>query len=307
MPTPALNRRFYPTPGWLVVLSLATTGILFLSERYQWFPFNLHKGWTVLIAVAAVGVVLVVMFFWWIVALVFRLRFQFGIRMLLVLTLAVALPFSWLAVEMKRATDQRKLAEEIGKRHGAVVYDLDYLTRAQGSVNGSLKRIPWLWSVLGEEFFDVIGHVGFYGSQVTDMDLNYCISQLPRLRSLSLFETSHITDASLERIKALGDLQWLYLNTWTVTDAGLTHVAEMIQLEDLNLGGAKVTNAGLNCLKTLPQLHTLSLHDTEITDDGLRILEGFSQLRILDLRNNEITDDAVKKLQQSLPDCKICH
>ena len=28
--------------------------LLWLSERFQWFPFNAHKGWTVLIAVAVV-------------------------------------------------------------------------------------------------------------------------------------------------------------------------------------------------------------------------------------------------------------
>jgi len=53
---PATRRFFYPTPSWLVILSLAVTNILFLSERFQWFGFNTHKGWTVLIAVASVGV-----------------------------------------------------------------------------------------------------------------------------------------------------------------------------------------------------------------------------------------------------------
>jgi len=67
MPTPEPQRRwFYPTPGWLVILSLAVTVILFLSERFQWFGFNTHKGWTVLIAVASVGGVLVVMFLWFV-------------------------------------------------------------------------------------------------------------------------------------------------------------------------------------------------------------------------------------------------
>ena len=33
--------------------SLVATVFLFLSERWRWFPFNEHKGWTVLFAMAA--------------------------------------------------------------------------------------------------------------------------------------------------------------------------------------------------------------------------------------------------------------
>jgi hypothetical protein len=46
---------------------------------------------------------LLLMLFWFAADLVFRLRFQFSIRALLVLMVAVAVPCSWLAVEMKKA------------------------------------------------------------------------------------------------------------------------------------------------------------------------------------------------------------
>jgi hypothetical protein len=74
-------RRFHPTPSWLIVGLLMVEGLLWLSERFQWFDF--HKGYAVLIGVAAVGVVFVVMLLWLTVALLFRLRFQFSIRSLL--------------------------------------------------------------------------------------------------------------------------------------------------------------------------------------------------------------------------------
>ena len=64
-------RWFVPTPGRLLVLLLAVEGLLWLSERFRWFPFNQHKGWTVLIAVAAVGVFLLLMFLWFLAALIF--------------------------------------------------------------------------------------------------------------------------------------------------------------------------------------------------------------------------------------------
>ena len=89
MTDPTPTRRFRPTPAWLVLALLVVEGLLWLSERYEWFWFNEKKGWTVLIAVAVVGVALLVMLLWFIASLLFRWRFQFSIRSLLVLTVAV--------------------------------------------------------------------------------------------------------------------------------------------------------------------------------------------------------------------------
>ena len=97
---PHAKRRFRPTPSWLIFGLLVVEGLLWLSERYRWFWFNEQKGWTVLIGVAAVGVAIAIMLGWFVVSLLFRWWFQFSIRSLLVLTIAIALPCSWLAVEM---------------------------------------------------------------------------------------------------------------------------------------------------------------------------------------------------------------
>jgi len=50
------RRRFCPTVAWLIFGLLVVEGLLWLSERYRRFWFNEKKGWTVLIAVAVVGV-----------------------------------------------------------------------------------------------------------------------------------------------------------------------------------------------------------------------------------------------------------
>ena len=52
---------------------LALEGFLLLSAWFRWFPFNQHKGWTVLIAWRASGAALLLMFLWFLAALVFRL------------------------------------------------------------------------------------------------------------------------------------------------------------------------------------------------------------------------------------------
>ncbi len=99
MDTPEKRRWYRPTPGWLIFGLLVVECLLWLSERFQWFRFNTYAGWTVLIAVANVGAFFLLMLLWCAVAFVFRLRFQFGIRSLGLLTVAVAVAFSWLAVE----------------------------------------------------------------------------------------------------------------------------------------------------------------------------------------------------------------
>ena len=143
--TPAENNLpwFHPTPGRLLVVLLAVEAILFLSK--PWFP----KGYALLIAIASVGVTMVLMLIWWPVALCFHWRFQFSLRSLLVATVAVAIPFSWLAVEMKKAREQREAVEAIQKRGGRVEYDIPFT----GMKHPPLPVPLQLQRLLGKDFF----------------------------------------------------------------------------------------------------------------------------------------------------------
>src|SRR5208283_3150347 len=93
------SRWFHLTPGRFVLALLAVEVLLWLSERFGWLGW--HKGYAVLTGVAVVGVAMLLMLLWFAIALVFRWRFQFSLRSLLVLVVVVALPCSWLAVEIK--------------------------------------------------------------------------------------------------------------------------------------------------------------------------------------------------------------
>ena len=57
------------TPDRVVIGMLAAEGFLLLSERFRWFAFNQHKGWTVLVALATVGLTLLLMLLWFAAAL----------------------------------------------------------------------------------------------------------------------------------------------------------------------------------------------------------------------------------------------
>jgi hypothetical protein len=64
-----------------------------------------------------------------------------------------------------------------------------------------------------------------------------------------------VTDAGLNELAGLKQLQRLYLGGTRVTDAGLKHLAGLKQLQELSVGGTRVTDAGKGDLKkALPKL-----------------------------------------------------
>jgi hypothetical protein len=58
--------------------------------------------------------------------ILFRWRFQYGIRLLLALPIVVAVPFIWLAVEMRHAQMQKETVAELRKLGGVVIYDWEW-------------------------------------------------------------------------------------------------------------------------------------------------------------------------------------
>ena len=326
------RRRFCPTPAWLVLGLLVVEGLLWLSERFQCFAFNFHKGWTVLIAAGIVGLVFLVMLLWFIAALVFRRRFQFSIRTLLVLTVAVALPYSWLAVEKQAANRQRSVADEIIRRGGSVWYDYQFgpATRSGGIVtlifgdggynsyfhqfygygnllsNARPPVSPWLLDLLGDDFFaDVVDATPFstgplstdpLSTPAADLRLEPVVRCLPRLQHLFLSHTQ-VADAELEPLRGLPQLLELNLEGTQITDEGLKPLAGMSQLRWLTVASTGIGDAGLEHLKALGQLEWLGFTNTKVTDAGLRHLAGLTQLRWLDISSTAVGDAGLEHLR----------
>ena len=156
--TQARVRWFHLTPGRFVLVLLAVEVLLWLSERFGWLGW--HKGYAVLTGVAGVGVAMLVMLVWFGVALVFRRRFQFSIRSLLLLTVTVAIPFSWLAAKMQIAKRQKAAAAEIVKL-GQVWVRYDYECDDFGrEIQAAKPPEPgWLRNLLGADFFSGVAMV----------------------------------------------------------------------------------------------------------------------------------------------------
>ena len=304
------------TPDRLILALLPVEGVLWLSERFQWFGFNQHKGWTVLIAVASVGVFLLLMLLWFLAALVFRLQFQYSIRSLLVLTVAVALPFSWLAVELKQARGQAAAVEAIVKLHGRVWYDY-YFVASSHLVPNAQPEPVWLRKLLGDHFFRSVTSAGLFGTQITDAGLEH-LTAMTKLDAFARRHSGHgrragapqevdptgsvvarrtqITDAGLEYLGGMTKLDTLDLDGTRVTDAGLEHLMGLTQLKGLYLRGTRVTDAGLERLKGLTRLEGLYLNGRQITDAGLEHLMGMAQLQYLALADTRVTDAGLEHL-----------
>jgi hypothetical protein len=218
-------RWYHLTPDRLVLLLLVIEGLLCLSERLGWPAW--HKGYAVLTAVASVGVAFLVTLLWFAASLLFRWRFQFSIRSLLVLVLVVAIPCSWMAVETKNARQQGEAVEEIKKLGGQVVYDYQVFQPFNSLRPPSGPPEPaWLRNPLGEDFFATAVGVGFISLPVTDAGLEH-LKRLPQLQTLILLDTK-VTDTGLERLNGLTQLRVLDLNGAQITDAGVKRLRQAL-------------------------------------------------------------------------------
>jgi len=75
-----------------------------------------------------------------------------------------------------------------------------------------------------------------------------------------------ITDAALEHLSGLANLQTLNLTGTQITDAGVRHLAGLTRLRKLLLAATSVSDAALMHLASLAQLDELNLHNTQVTD-----------------------------------------
>ena len=318
-PDPKL-RWFHLTPGRFVLALLAVEVLLWLSERFGWLGW--HKGYAVLTGLAVVGVAMVVMLVWFGVALIFRWRFQFSIRSLLVLVMVVAVPFSWLAVEIRAAREQKAVVKEIRERHGRAHYDYQgdkYDVRQSGPCEPS-----WFSDLFGEDFCHEVRWVEELSLDTTDEDLARIARQFPHLRRIDLnfcritdaglrhvaalreleaieLDNTPVSDVGLQHLQALRRLRELTLQGTRVTDVGLSHLEELTELEDLSLGYTRVSDAGLQHLRPLRRLKRLLLYDTQITDTGLAYLKGLDELEEIQLDDTRVTEKGIKNLQKLLP------
>ena len=248
-------RRWYrPTPDRLVLLLLVAEVMLWLSDRAGLW----HKGNAVSICVATVGLTLTALLLWWLAALLFRWRFQFSIRAMLTMVVAVAVPCSWFAAEMKKAREQSAAVAAIERAGGYCEYDRENSSDIEDMKVGPLSGPEWLRKLLGDDFFNEVKYVAFVSTIATQA-----------------------TNADLAHVAELKHLKVLYIADTQITDAGLAKTAGLTKLRELVLICPKFTDRGMEQLAGLKKLRELTLQNTQVTDEGISNLRRtFANCRI---------------------------
>nr|WP_299381728.1 c-type cytochrome domain-containing protein [Allomuricauda sp.] len=97
----------------------------------------------------------------------------------------------------------------------------------------------------------------------------------------------------------------LNLSYLPITDANLDPVAKLVNLEELNLNFTQVTSDGLARLSSCDQLKSLSISGTMV-DKGLeKVLRAFPALTTVHLWGTKISDTELQLLQDRFPDIRF--
>ena len=166
------------------------------------------------------------------------------------MVVVVAVPCSWLAVEMKKAREQKDAVAAIKKGGRSYEYHWRFDANGRDAIEPQPPVSEWLWLPLGIDFFSEVVRMGY----------------------MSSVDATQFADADVQHLKGLSQLRFLALSPSQITDAGLRKLTGLRRLETLILDQTRVTDSGLECLLNFPKLNSLSLCDTQITDAGLRSL-----------------------------------
>ena len=122
--------------------------------------------------------------------------------------------------------------------------------------------------------------------------------------------TVTVEGRSLE-VKKLTDMptggfvvQKIDLTNKDITDADMENLSVLGQLQSLTLYGTKVSDEGLKYLAGLEGLKELDLTKTNITDEGLKKLAEIKSLEKLHLHNTLVTNKGLKEFHTALPGCQ---
>jgi hypothetical protein len=213
---------------------------------------------------------------------------------------------------------------------------------------GRMKSLQALW-LTGTP----VTHAGLQHltslSNLAAIDLELCdgvtdnscgvLATMPNLRAVTLkktgFEPLRVTDAGVEQLAKLQQLEWLDLYANSVSAAGVAHLGHMQSLRHLDLSlvaigdealpylaglpkleylsllfsegfaGPTITDRGLESLARLKSLRSLNLTAAKITDAGLASLQRLTKLEELSLANTRITEQGLGQLTAALPECVL--
>jgi hypothetical protein len=241
-----------------------------------------------------------------------RCRFQFRVRTVLLIVVAVGIEMSYFVVlnnikpqrqkklepdpfeeEMRREAEARRARETA----------IDHLAAAERW--GTLRRQAAARRLAAERLAGLGGEVKYHEEKPEPQWLRDLVGEEPIRTPISVdFSERTVPNAAWDDLEVLSDLRGLYLGGSDIADGALEHIKGLAQLRVLHLHRTRVTDAGLVHLQGLTQLQALTLSETGITDAGLVHLTGLSRLKYIDLPQT-VTDSGKARLTRALPGVKI--
>jgi serine/threonine protein kinase/WD40 repeat protein len=140
-----------------------------------------------------------------------------------------------------------------------------------------------------------ITDITLWYSKVEDIELAKLLSSLPRIRNLSLRNTT-VSDATLEVIARL-PVTSLNISYSKVADVGLRNLRQKTQLTSLDLSGTKVSEQVLlEVLPSLTKLNSLNLNELQVSDQVMEVIAKLPIQDSLGLSKTQVTDKGLALL-----------
>jgi hypothetical protein len=231
---------------------------------------------------------------------------RFGLRTLLI---AITLLGVWLGLRVNQARRNRQAIDAARTMGGFVEYAHQFPKGQWGGRRDRKAQPPgpaWLRERIGDEYFVSVVGLQFTVESLTDADLEK-LSPLTDLDFLS-FQTrqpQRITGSGLAHLSRLHKLRSLDLTCQPIADDALRHLRSLKSLEFVCLHDTKVTDAGMVHLRELPKLKCVVVSATGVTDLGLSHLCSLPTLTSVVARSTKITDAGVEKFNATSPSCKV--
>jgi hypothetical protein len=153
------------------------------------------------------------------------------------------------------------------------------------------------------------------------------MAELPRLRSLKLYQISRMRPSDVAQIRRMPlinlslievplgeelselsgmlDLRSLSINGREFDDTAGRHLNSLPNLSRVELHDTQIGNATLSALGTLPKLTEVFIWNTRVTDEGLLALARAPMLRWVLANRTAITPEGVSRAQQIRPELKV--
>ena len=113
------------------------------------------------------------------------------------------------------------------------------------------------------------------------------------------------TDADIEKLSRLTNLEILHLECAEVSDRLVTAIAKLRKLRILSIGGKGITNNSVPALLSLRNLVVLKLPYTSINDKGLMALSKLDNLQVIDIGGSNVTEKGKRAFKAARPQCEF--